>query len=121
MPPESPHSCGNSSWLFVSVVTVLLSLVPTNLANASASEPRALILYDGPSTGYSEGLISARSIANLLGHFSASYDIQPVGDYQSGQVEKLCMDLLRGQCRENPLAETFSRRSRSHDLKPSAG
>ena len=95
-------------WPHVLLVTVLLSIAPSNLANASAAQPRALILYDGPSSGYSEGLISANSIANLLGHFSASYDIQPVSDYQSGRVEKLRLDLLCGQHGENTVAQVFS-------------
>ena len=94
--------------LCVSVVSLLLLLVPRESRSAaSASEPRALILYDGPSTGYSEGLISARSIANLLGHFSASYDIQPVGDYQSGQVENYAWIFFAGNVEKTRLPKPF--------------
>jgi hypothetical protein len=55
--------------LCVSVASFILLFVSAGFSQNSA--PKALILYDGPSTGYSDGLISARSIANLLGHFSA--------------------------------------------------
>ena len=57
--------------------------------------------------GLHEGLISARSIANLLGHFSAGYDIQPVGDYQSGRVENYAWIFFAGNFEKTRLSKTF--------------
>src|SRR5688572_26121820 len=87
---------GPSLCLCVTVVGFFLQLISEGHAQNVPSARKALILYDGPSTGYSDGLISARSIANLLGHFSAGYDIQPVGDYQSGRVENYAWIFFAG-------------------------
>ena len=69
-------------------ITLILGLILLTASypclTQSPAPTRALILYDGPSTGYSEGLISANSIANLLGHFSVGFQIQPLESYQKG-------------------------------------
>ncbi len=53
----------------------------------AASGNQALIVYDGAVSDYSEGLISARHIANLLGHFQMSYDISPLSKVQPGHIQ----------------------------------
>mgnify|MGYP001309488909 CR=1 FL=1 len=98
---------GHSLCLCVSVVGLFLLLNSNGFAQGTSSARKALILYDGPSTGYSEGLISARSIANLLGHFSAGYDIQPVGDYQSGRVENYAWIFFAGNFEKTRLPKAF--------------
>jgi uncharacterized protein YdaL len=93
--------------LCVSVVGFFLFFVSKGSVQTASADRKALILYDGPSTGYSEGLISARSIANLLGHFSASHDIQTVGDYQSGQVENYAWIFFAGNVEKTRLPNSF--------------
>ena len=58
------------------------------LAQEPRSQQTVLILFDGPTTGYSEGLISANSIANLLGHFSLKFDIKLVANYSKGLINQ---------------------------------
>jgi uncharacterized protein YdaL len=71
-------------------LTIVLSFVlpESVLAQNQGSEQKVLILFDGPTTGYGEGLISAYSVANLLGHFSLKFDIKPVKDYSKGLINQ---------------------------------
>lgn len=103
-----PKSDGNPrTSLCLSGVACFLLLVSNGFAQSASTARKALILYDGPSTGYSDGLISARSIANLLGHFSAGYDIQPVGDYRPGQVEGYAWLFFAGNFEKTLLPRAF--------------
>ena len=66
---------------------VLVFVLWGGLLEICLAAPRALILYDGPSAGYSEGMISSNSIANLLGHFSVTFTIQPLEAYKKGSLQ----------------------------------
>ena len=82
-------------------------LTTAGLAQKSDPPGRALILYDGLSTGYSEGLISANSIANLLGHFSVSYQIQPVESYQKAAMENYSWIFFAGNVEKTQIPRSF--------------
>ncbi len=56
-------------------------------ASAQAAPPRALILYDGRTEPRAEGPLSARYIANLLGHFQVVSESKPVASYRKGDTE----------------------------------
>jgi uncharacterized protein YdaL len=58
---------------------------PTGL---SATEPRALILYDGTSIGAHEGTVDGLYIANLMGHFSYRPTLQAMEDFKPGEMAK---------------------------------
>ena len=74
------------------LLTILLTLVFPAHDSAFAKDPdlpeKVLILFDGPIAGYSEGLISANNIANLIGHFSLTFDIKPVTNYSKGLIDR---------------------------------
>src|SRR5688500_1850485 len=80
-------SSGLELFLLLLLTSGSQGLMAEPMTPAGQPSGKALILYDGPSTGYSEGLISARGIANLLGHFSIGYQIQPLESYQKGLLE----------------------------------
>ena len=89
------------------LITILLFVGSKSLAATAPVDRKALILYDGSSTGYSEGLISSRSIANLLGHFSVSYDIQSVADYQPASAENYTWIFFAGNSENTRLPKVF--------------
>ena len=88
--------CDSASFKFLHYFSRLLTLIialsfvfpEPSLGQNYGSPQKVLILFDGPTTGYSEGLISAYSIANLLGHFSFQFDIKPVADYSKGLINQ---------------------------------
>ena len=51
-----------------------------------AAPPRVLLVYDGKPEVSGEGYLSARFIANLLGHFEARYEIERLADYRAGRA-----------------------------------
>jgi uncharacterized protein YdaL len=53
---------------------------------ASVFTNSALILYDGPAE-HGEGLLLARHVANLMGHFSFRAEVKPISSYAPGQAE----------------------------------
>src|SRR5713101_2313532 len=48
----------------------------------------SLIVYDGPAAS-GDGLITARYVANLLGHFGIRPDIRHISGYVGGLAEQL--------------------------------
>ena len=92
-------------------LTLGLGLMVVFASSGSAQKPasvdKALILYDGPSTGYSEGLISANSIANLLGHFSVAYQIQPVESYQKATLENYSWIFFAGNVEKTQIPKSL--------------
>jgi len=92
-------------------VILILGLLPLTvcypcLAQGPAAM-KALILYDGPSTDYSEGLISANNIANLLGHFSVGFQIQPLESYQEGSLENYGWIFFAGNVEKTRVPKAF--------------
>jgi uncharacterized protein YdaL len=92
-------------------ITLILGLILLTVSypclTQSPAPTRALILYDGPSTGYSEGLISANSIANLLGHFSVGFQIQPLESYQRGSLENYGWIFFAGNVEKTQIPKAF--------------
>src|SRR5215467_1752974 len=65
--------------------TASSSLRPTLTIEQSGMS--ALVVYDGPSDS-GDGLITARYVANLLGHFGIRPDISPLASYSPGSCDK---------------------------------
>lgn len=55
-------------------------------ASAWAQTPEIAIFYDGPQPTLAEGYLDATQIANLLGHFGLRGKIEPLANYQKGQL-----------------------------------
>lgn len=91
----------------VYVVFLLLLMSSASFAQELARPASALILYDGPSTGYSDGPISANNIANLLGHFSVSHRVEPIGAYQKGFIENYAWVFFAGNAEKMQLPGEF--------------
>src|SRR3990170_5888331 len=59
------------------------------LPHVSVGGPaQVAIYYDGPQTLQSEGVLDARQVQNLLGHFNLTGEVIPLGDYRTGQLAK---------------------------------
>ena len=84
----------------------LLGAVP---AQAQATGPRVLALYDAPSgTAYDKlGFAYAIMLRNLLGHFNAQVDLQPVSAYTAGKINNYDATFYLGAIYDNPLPASF--------------
>jgi uncharacterized protein YdaL len=72
-----------------------------------------LILYDSgantpDATNGWIGNLHAKFLANLLGHFNLNYTIEPVGNYQSGQMANARATFYFGLVYNNPLPAAFT-------------
>ena len=55
----------------------------------------ALVLYDGPADS-GDGLVTARYVANLLGHFGIRPEISNMSSYSAGQCERFGVTFVCG-------------------------
>jgi uncharacterized protein YdaL len=71
--------------------------------------PRVLALYDAPSgTEWDKlGMAYAIMLRNLLGHFNATVDLQPVGSYTAGKVNNYDATFYLGAAYDHPLPAAF--------------
>jgi len=67
----------------------------------------ALILHDSTGEWGWLGAVHARSLANLLGHFSVPCTISPVEQYSAGQMEGYRTVFYLGVVYDNPLPAAF--------------
>jgi uncharacterized protein YdaL len=67
----------------------------------------ALILHDSAGGWGWLGTVHARSLANLLGHFSVPCTISPVEEYTAGQIEHYRTIFYLGVVYDNPLPAAF--------------
>lgn len=76
---------------------------------APTTGPRVLALYDAPAGTEWDKLGQAYAIMlrNLLGHFSAQVDLQPVGSYTAGQVNNYQATFYLGSAYDHPLPAAF--------------
>ncbi len=97
--------------IFLCLLTGLLALAPTKSAGAGATPPAGpsgiLILHDSTGDWGWLGAMHARSLANLLGHFSVPCTIAPVEQYSAGQIEGYRTVFYLGVVYDNPLPATF--------------
>src|ERR1051325_2959121 len=56
------------------------------LPHVSIAPPEVAIFYDGSTTVSAEGVLDARQVQNLLGHFNLRGEIVPLAAYQPGQL-----------------------------------
>ena len=88
-------------------------LALTSAGSVGAGEPPApapsgvLILHDSAGDWGWLGAMHARSLANLLGHFSVAYTISPVEQYAAGQIERYKTIFYLGVVYDNPLPAAF--------------
>ncbi|HEY9380052.1 MAG TPA: DUF2334 domain-containing protein [Burkholderiales bacterium] len=77
--------------------------------HAQTTPVKALVLYDAPTTGSFQKLSFAYAIMlrNLLGHWNADVDLQPVEQYASGQVEQYDATFYLGGIYDNQVPLTF--------------
>ena len=71
--------------------------------------PKVLALYDAPSgTEWDKlGMAYAIMLRNLLGHFNATVDLQPVGSYTAGKVNNYDATFYLGAAYDHPLPAAF--------------
>ena len=76
---------------------------------AATVGPRVLALYDAPSgTEYDKlGLAYAIMLRNLLGHFNATVDLQPIGSYTAGKVNNYDATFYLGAVYDHPVPAAF--------------
>jgi uncharacterized protein YdaL len=87
---------------------LLVALLSGAGVQAQTSNP-ALILYDsGTNTANASvgwiGNLHAKFLANLLGHFDLNYTIEPVENYQAGQMTNASAVFLPGPDLRQPSA-----------------
>jgi len=89
----------------------LLAFLPAGSAGAGVSLNAApsgvLILHDSAGEWGWMGAVHARSLANLLGHFSVPCNISPVEQYSAGQIESYRTVFYLGVVYNNPLPVAF--------------
>ena len=71
--------------------------------------PRVLALYDAPAgTEYDKlGMAYAIMLRNLLGHFNATVDLQPVGGYTAGKINNYDATFYMGAIYDHQLPPAF--------------
>ncbi len=89
----------------------LPTLAPTRSVCAHEPPPAApsgvLILHDSVGEWGWLGAMHARSLANLLGHFSLAYTISPVEQYAPGEIERYQTTFYLGVIYDNRLPAAF--------------
>ena len=95
----------------VCLAVTLSALTPVRSVEAAEpSTPRpsgALILHDSAGDWGWLGAMHARSLANLLGHFSLSCTTMPIEKYSAGQIERYKTVFYVGVVFDNPLPAAF--------------
>lgn len=78
-------------------------------AAAPEAPPKVLALYDAPSgTEWDKlGYAYAIMLRNLLGHFSAQVDLQPVGSYTAGKIDNYDATFYLGSAYDHPVPAAF--------------
>lgn len=76
---------------------------------AAQSGPKTLILYDAPAGDQYEklGFAYAIMLRNLLGHFDATVDMQPINQYTAGKLEKYNQTFYLGSYYDNTVPPAF--------------
>lgn len=71
--------------------------------------PKVMVLYDAPAgTEWDKlGMAYAIMLRNLLGHFNATVDLQPVGGYTAGKVNNYDATFYLGAAYDHPLPAAF--------------
>src|SRR5512140_2877401 len=64
----------------------LIALILLALGGPAQAAPRALLVFDGKADSLGDGYLSARYIANLLGHFPIESEFLPLDKYRPGQL-----------------------------------
>ncbi len=64
----------------------LIAWLPALAVAQNQASTTVAIFYDGPDTPLSEGVLDARHIQNLLGHFGLKGETVPLAAYRSGQL-----------------------------------
>ncbi|MEW5977606.1 MAG: DUF2334 domain-containing protein [Acidobacteriota bacterium] len=105
--PWFGRQCSILGLLFLSPTLILAGFSQSQSYRQQDPRRAALILYDGPDSGYSEGLISSRHIANLLGHFSIRSNIQSVASYSKGQMDQYDLLFFAGNYAKTVLPKPF--------------
>jgi uncharacterized protein YdaL len=95
----------------VCLAAAFLALAPARTAGTaelpSTNPSGVLILHDSAGEWGWLGALHARSLANLLGHFSVAYTIWPVEQYSAGQIERFKTVFYLGVIYNNPLPAAF--------------
>jgi len=100
-------------WLKKGVLPFALAALAIASTPARGASPNVLILYDS-GTGTTNasvgwiGNLDAKFLANLLGHFDLNYTIEPVENYQSGQISGAYATFYLGTIYGNPLPAAFT-------------
>ena len=78
-------------------------------APGAAAGPSVLVLYDAPvGTEFDKlGFGYAIMLRNLLGHFNANVDLQPISAYTAGKVEGYDATFYLGATYDNPIPPAF--------------
>lgn len=96
---------------FLQYLMVSLSLVCVSLTTPATAQtgPKTLVLYDAPpGTAYEKlGLAYAIMLRNLLGHFSANVELQPIQQYSAGKLQSYTTTFYLGSYYDNQLPPTF--------------
>jgi uncharacterized protein YdaL len=86
----------------------LLTFQPVSQGDVLSTKS-ALILYDAPSDEPKLGLVYAKMLQALLGHFKMNVEIRPVASYLAGQVESHATVFYLGSYYDHPLPDDFLR------------
>lgn len=81
----------------------------TNQPPAATTPPKVLVLYDlGSGTPWDKlGYAYAIMLRNLLGHFDAQVDLQPVGQYTAGRINDYAATFYLGAFYDHPVPAAF--------------
>jgi hypothetical protein len=102
-------------FILLAVVAMLVWIKPRLADTASRSRSSgpiqvrqsgisALVTYDGPADS-GDGLITARYVANLLGHFGIKPEIVNMSNYSSGQCERFGVTFVCGMTAETSVPQ----------------
>ncbi|MDB5956559.1 DUF2334 domain-containing protein [Ramlibacter sp.] len=84
-------------------------ITPTPAPAPAGAAPSVLVLYDAASgTEFDKlGFGYAIMLRNLLGHFNANVDLQPISAYTAGKVEAYNATFYLGAIYDNPVPAAF--------------
>jgi hypothetical protein len=111
--PEHPDAAalrtalGQAAKILLTGTTTTPSAPPA--ASAPPPGPSVLVLYDAPSgTEWDKlGFGYAIMLRNLLGHFNANVDMQPVSAYTAGKINNYQATFYLGASYDNPIPAAF--------------